>query len=140
MENLFLYKGQMYETGAIVKIKEDKKDQFDFCSILVFDGYDVESKYCVFHYIYDCWQVFNIHILDLEIVIDEVTPAYSSIKKKSCHKVEEKYVEGIVSAWIWYILAMLFGLVAKGIDNTILVWVGVSFVFFTWRHQKLNGE
>ena len=139
MENLFLYKGKVYESGAIVKIKEGKEDQFDFCSVLVFDRYDVESKYCVFHCIYDGWRVYNIHVLDLEIVIDSVVPAYSSTKKKSRYKVEEKYIEGIVSAWIWYILAMLLGVVAKGIDNQILVWTAASFVFFTWRRQKLNG-
>ena len=49
-------------------------------------------------------------------------------------------IDGIVSAWIWYIIIMVFGLFLKEPLNVFGVWILASVIFFTWRHRKMNGD
>ena len=140
MKSLLLYKDSEYNKGTIVRLKNEKLEQFNFCSVLVFDGRDKQNKYYVFHYIYDKWKVFNILITDIEEYVAEVICAENSKNSEMSREVCESYVDGIVSAWIWYIIIMIFGLFLNGLINSIIVWVVASFIFFNWRHKKINKE
>ena len=66
--------------------------------------------------------------------------AYIADTTKLSNKIEPKYIEGIISAWIWYILIMFFGVLLKGAVTTIIVWTLASIIFFNWRRKKINGE
>lgn len=140
MQDFFVFKGQLYREGAIVQLHEECQEQFGFNTYLVFDKYEPENGIYRFHTLYDTWKQYNIPVTELKNVIENATPSYIDIKNKQYGKVQEKYIEGIVSAWIWYILIMFFALFAKDPGSKILTWIVASVIFFSWRRRKLNGE
>ena len=140
MQDFFVFKGQLYREGAIVQLREEYEDKFGFNTYLVFDKYEPDNGVCRFHALHDAWETYNISVMELKNVIKEVTPSYTDIKNKQYGKVQEKYIEGIISAWIWYILIMFFALFAKDPGSKILTWIVASVIFFSWRRRKLNGE
>jgi hypothetical protein len=89
--------------------------------------------------LYDCWSYYDISEEQLENVVEKIIKPYTT-NSNMCSKAESlKYTEGIVSAWIWYLLIMLFAIFLKGIENIIGIQLLATFVFWTWRNKKLNG-
>lgn len=138
MNNYFYFNGHVYESGTIVQLREECRQNFHYHSYLIFDTYDSKTQTYNFHSLYNCWDKCQIPARQFNHVIKSVTPS-NSFNNQSSYKIEEKYVNGIVSAWIWYILIMLLGLFLKGPDNVILTWVAASVIFFTWRYRQMNG-
>lgn len=140
MRDDFCFKGKLYGKGAVVEVYEEEKENFKFNSILIFEKYDEANKICHFHSLHDYWEKHIIPVEQLENVIFNVVPAYGSGTKRNSKKIQEKYIEGIVSAWIWYLLIMFLAIFLNGLGNVILTWLTASIVFFSWRHKKMNGE
>ena len=140
MYSYFYFKGSFYEKGSLVHIHEKYKKDFKFCSCLVFEGYDEKTGVCCCHSMLSCWEKYEIPVDKLNDIIEDVTPAYKSKNNNSSSKIEDKYIEGMISAWIWYILIMVFALFAKDPGAKIYTWIAASFIFFYWRHKKKNGE
>lgn len=139
MINYFFFKDQQYAKGTIIKIYENHKKDFKFTTRLCFDGFDTETQLYHFHKLNNCWERFTLTKEQLEKYIECILVP-SELNINSEQKVNYDYVEGIVSAWIWYILIMFFCLFLKDIWNVILGWATVSFMFFNWRHKKMKGE
>lgn len=141
MSNYFYFKGNNYGNGTVVQIYEKKKKEFKFYSYLIFEEYDNNNEMCRFRSPYNRWESFNISKNQLQEYIEKITEPYEVVVKVDSHpKVNQEHVEGIVDAWLWYILIMFFGIFLKGIVNVIGVWILASVVFFSWRHKKMNGE
>ena len=139
MTDWFYFKGLLYRGAPIVQVKDEYRKDFKFNTYLVFEGYDEKNKICHFHYLHNVWEKYVIPVDKLDIVILNVTPDCNYGKKQSPIKVEEKYIENIVSAWIWYLLAMFLAVFLKDLSDVILAWTTASFIFFRWRHIKMNG-
>lgn len=140
MNNCFYFKGSNYGRGTVVQIYEKKKGEFKFYSYLIFEECD-NNNLCRFRSPYNNWEHFNISTNQLQEYIEAITEPHAVIVNAGSYpQVNQEYVEGIVDAWIWYILVMFLGLFLKGIVNVLGVWILASIVFFSWRHKKMNGE
>jgi hypothetical protein len=139
-KNYFHFNGNQYYTGTVVAIKEEAKQHVGFCSMLKFVDYNIENDLCNFVSLYDTWHSYTLTDEQLKLYIEYVAKAYvATTRYEQTHKVEPKYIDGIVSAWIWYILIMIFALFLKGIENVIGLWSLASIVFWSWRCNKMNG-
>lgn len=140
MNNYFCFKHNVYGKGTIVQMHEEYKEKFGFCSYLVFEEYDVENDLYRFRTLHDRWTSFNIYKNHLEEYIKEIVEAQIITEETPfTYKVDPNYVDGIASAWIWYIIVMFFGLFLQGTASVITVWVLASIIFFSWRRKKMNG-
>lgn len=140
MSNYFYFRGNNYGKGTIVKIYEEHKEKFKFYSNLIFEKYDKESGLYLFKSPYNRWENFNVSKDQIEEYIKEIVKPCCITQADTRQKVDPDYVEGMASAWIWYILIMVFGLFLKGPVSVIGIWTLASVVFFSWRHKKMNGE
>lgn len=141
MISFFCFQGNNYGKGTVIKIYEKHQDEFKFYSTLVFEGCDNQNGVCYFRALCNSWDRFEILECQLSEYIEMIIEAYDiCIQTKPSPKVSEDYIEGIASAWIWYILIMIFGLFLKGPINMIGTWILASIIFFSWRHKKMNGE
>ena len=133
----FIFNGQSYYIGTIVKINEQYQGQVMFNSVLKFTGYNFyEDVYC-FSSLQDCWEIYKLSDEQIKLYVSEILKeCVTEQHNKSAHVA---YVEGIVSAWIWYILIMFFALFLNGVENVIIIWCITTFVFFYWRHYKIKG-
>ena len=138
MCDFFYFKGNVYSKGAIIQLKPEYKENFGFHSSLVFQQYDQQHDIYYFESMYDWSKIYKIEAKQLSTFVKDITPACRDIKGSSS-KVKEDYIEGIVSAWIWYIVIMLFALFLKEPGTVIFTWISASFIFFRWRHIKLHG-
>lgn len=140
MNNSLHFRGNSYGKGTVVKIYERHQDKFKFYSNLVFEGYDSKISLYNFKSLYNSWDVFYISKIQLEEYIEEIVEPHCGTQVCSSQKVEPNYIDGMASAWTWYIIIMLFGILLKGVISTVIVCVLASIVFFTWRRNKINGE
>lgn len=136
--NYFNYHGKRYNIGTIVKINENGKKYCGFNSTLKFTGYNISDDLYCFSSIYDMWKVYKLSNNQIGLYVDDIL-VECRCKVNDHKKSYAKYIDGIVSAWIWYIIIMFFALFLKGIENILLTWIVSTFIFFRWRHQKMNG-
>ena len=50
---------------------------------------------------------------------------------------KDRDVQYVSVGWMWYIALMLFGVIVKG---TLIWWIFISVVFFSWRANKIKEE
>ena len=138
--NYFYFNKKKYYAGTIVKIKEESQQYVGFLSTLQFINCDVENDLYNFVSLHDKWKRYVLTKKQLESYIEYVTKSYvDTMQYNQTNKIDPKYIDGIVSAWIWYILIMVFALFLKGIVNTVVLWLISTVVFLNWRHNKING-
>lgn len=141
MGNHFYFKNNNYGKGTVVKVYEKHQEKFKFYSNLVFEECDNQNNLCYFRSLYNNWDSFSIPQNQLEEYVEDIIePHNCMIRADALNKANPKYIEGITSGWIWYILIMIFGLFLKGPINMILTWTVASIIFFSWRYKKINGE
>lgn len=134
----FIFNGKLYYVGTMVQIKESQREKFRFNSRLVFKKYDSENCTCYFASPYDIWEQYPIFAPQLSMYIESILRA--SAPPVTEKKVQMKYIDGIVSAWIWYILLMLFACILKDASTVVFAWLVISFIFFRWLHDKRQGK
>lgn len=140
MNGMLLFQNKLYAQGTVVKIYEKYKEKFKFNSYIVFVKYDSQNKLYCFTSLHNSWDTFHIPQDQLYVYIECIFAPCFTNKLETCSKAKPQYIEGIVSAWIWYILIMVFALFLAGVENVIMVWILASVVFFNWRRRKINGE
>lgn len=140
MRGYFSFKGHNYGVGTVVKVCQKHQDKFDFYSYVIFDKCNFENETYRFRSRCSVWDRYDIPKDKLEEYIEQITQP-CEIDNQVCFspKVEEDYIEGIASAWIWYILIMIGAIFLKGIGNMLGVWIIASVIFFSWRSKKKNG-
>ena len=140
MYGYFNFQENNYGTGTVVQIYEKYRGRFKFYSHLVFEGCNNEKNCYSFRSLYNKWDTFDITEEQLKIYVERVVEPHSVfIDVQVTPKRDPKHIEGIISAWAWYILVMFFGLFLIGPISKIIVWVLASAIFFNWRHKKING-
>ena len=140
MSNYFKFKGNLYSEGTIVKIYSDKQKKFGFNCCLKFYKFDREQNKYKFNSLYSCWDTYELSKEELGIYIESIERAYLPIASGKKTKVEPKYIDGIVTAWTWYILILFGSLFIKGIIVKILIQIIATYIFTTWRSKKMRGE
>lgn len=140
MSKHFNFNGKMYGTGTVVLINENYRKDFGFYSRLVFDRYDEEKGLYFFTSLSRHWDMFGMNDFQIEECIETIVKPYGVIVQiDPTPVVDPDNIEGIVSAWIWYIIIMCLGFFLKDIIDQIIVWALASIIFFSWRHKKMNG-
>lgn len=133
----FIFNGKLYYTETIVKIKENLRKFVGFNSSLKYIDYLIEKNVYCFSSLYNNWETYHITCEQIQDYIEDVL--YESKMKIINERIEPKYIEGITSAWIWYILIMFFAVFLKRITYAIVVCVIATFIFFDWRNTKIKG-
>ena len=136
----FVFNGMFYYVGSIVKIKEEWQKNFKFNTTLQFSGYIEDERIYVFSPIQDRWTMYKLSIEQISQYIERVLNSNTEYNNSINNKmVAPQYIDGIVSAWIWYILIMLFAFFFQGVENKIMAWSIATFIFFNWRNSKIKG-
>ena len=130
-----------YGCGTIVKIYNEKTEQFNYCSNMIFKGYNYNNdKLYHFGSLYDKWDNYCMTQSELQVYIEQIKNANYLIEPQDNFKrIHPSNLDGIVAAWTWYILVMVFAIFVKGTGNIIIIWVIASYIFWTWRNKKMNG-
>ena len=134
----FLYNGIKYYVGTIIEVREDHRELFNYWSVVKFVKCDDAGMY-YFSSLHDIWTLYTLSAGQLQLCIDKVLKAQLDIPVQD-NRMEPQYIDGIVEAWTWYLLAMFGAPFVKGIGNVIIIWVFASIVFFTWRNNKINRK
>lgn len=133
----FVFNGRIYYPGTVIKVKEIYKHLFKFNSMLRFTGYIISEKTYCFSSLHDGWEVYKLSNDQISKYFESILT--EGIIKDDNKRTDPKYIDGIVSAWIWYILVMVFALFFKGAGNVIMTWCLATFIFFRWRNRKIKG-
>ena len=133
----FIFNGKKYYTGTIIETNEDLRQFINSSSKLQYIGYKAEEKAYYFSSVYDIWKIYKVPKEQLSNYINNIL--YEGEIKNANYIIEPKYIEGIVSAWIWYILIMFFAFFFKRIIYVIITWCLATFIFFNWRSKKIKG-
>ena len=137
----FCFDGVRYGNGTVVMIWPDKIDKFDWCTNLVFKGYNYNNDH-LYHFgsLYDKWIDYCMTQDELNLYIKKIIKAcYSMGPQDIFEKVHFSNIDGIVATSTWYILVMAFAIFVKGISGTIIIWTAASYIFWTWLTNKING-
>ena len=132
-----IFNNKYYYYGTIVKLKTESQCSFGFNVTLRFIGYDEERKLYSFSTIQNGLKIYSLSYDEIMIhvsqIVNEVT---SPINDKH---IDPNYIEGMFSAWIWYILIMIFAFFFKGIEKVMITWLIATLIFFSWRQNKIKG-
>lgn len=140
VENYFVYHNKKYYRKTVVKIHDGECHNFGFYTTMIFNGYDIERNLYCFVSPCNSWDKYYMTDCQITACIKEIIqPCCDPCLQNEREKVDLKYVDGMLAAWIWYILIMCFGLFLNGIVNVLIVWTVASVIFFSWRKKKMNG-
>lgn len=135
--SLFIFNGRSYYVGAKVKIKEEYIQHCRFNSILQFTGYIIDENVYCFSSVQNHWEVYRWSSEQVSLYIDAVL--INGVAEHGSERTDAKYIDGIVSAWMWYIFIMVFALFFNGVENIIITWCVATFIFFQWKNKKIKG-
>ena len=133
----FIFNNGEHYVGTIVSINDAYKQNFRFNSILKFIGYSLEEDAYCFTTLQDNWNVYKLSEKQIRIYIKDILKEGQTEFKNE--NIDPQYIDGIISAWIWYILIMFFAVFLRDVQNIIAVWLVATFIFFSWRHKKIKG-
>ena len=137
--NYFIFDNVRYCHGSVIEIKEEYQKNFCFCARMRFLQYNPQTQLYYFVATNNPLNIYTIADEQLTIYIKKIT--YRVVEQKNTElKLDPRYIEGIVSAWTWYILIMCFAIFIKGAHNVIILWIVATYIFFNWRNKKINGE
>ena len=145
MVNYFVYNDQKYYSGTIINVFRNNKCTGESTkSEAVFLGYyTVQDKYVLMcknrlHFVPK--NLFYTMIIDVTNEMNEKYVSWAdeynkkhAPKKKTFN--DELNVDGMLVAWVWYIIVMLF---AVFLNDRIFAWILASIVFFNYRKNKLE--
>ena len=133
----FIFNNSLHYVGTIVAINDEWKQKFRFNSTLKFIGYNSDDCTYCFTTLQDNWNIYKLSEEEIQMYIKSVLQ--DAVIERTNENIDPKYIDGMASAWIWYILIMFFAIFLQGIGNVIVVWVVATFIFFNWRHKKIKG-
>lgn len=143
--NYFVYNDKTYYSGTIVLIKKVDCAGITRPTEATFMYYDTDKDRIVYQLgactnIYPSKMFFDI-LIDVtekkdEVMIKRAEQAVEAAMKPMTFK-EEINVNGMLNAWIWYIVIML---VATIFNERIGLWALATIVFFSYRNNKLSGK
>lgn len=136
-QNYFIYNGERYNTGDIVKVlwysvyaptPKVKKAIFVNCDPEK-DEYNFkvdEKMYC-----------YTQKLFYRMICQNTEQP---NIQNKACLQnrtfMDELNMDGMLIAWMWYIFIMTIAIIFNG---CIVIWIVTSYVFFNYRSNRLKN-
>ena len=140
MKEYFVYQEKKFAKGTCVKFNLDfLGEKYNFHN--GFGYYDGGDYFQEYDYLNNM-KLKRYHIADPDSAIETITCEKIYVAPKPDPHPQQKYVQvykdkevgDMVYAWIVYIAGMLFSTLFQ---NAIVGWVGFTFFFVLYRHQKL---
>ena len=128
--NYFTVNGKQYYTGTIF-IVNDYGKQVE----ATFICYDTDRKKYIYR-IKECrWQVHEEFFWKHFISVTDKNDSRARMPVTKTRKDTE--IDGLFIGWVWYIFLMLISSIFK---DAVGLWILISVVFFSWRHNKIKKE
>lgn len=134
--NYFIVDGKKYYTGTVFKTKHYGDAAF-VCA------YDLRGTQYMNHVyvIYKLVSTGGERWTPAEMFQNEfvcITGAVDNEAKMPQTKhLKDSQIDGLALGWLWYIFLMAIATIFKA---NIGLWILISVVFFTWRHNKIQEE
>ena len=138
MVDCFYYDGKLYTAGTWIAIKSEKRTNFGNNVAFIYEGDNQITNAHIFH----AWGTTNkyeIRRSELQDLIEVILYVPENQEEKR-GKMPAKYINGIVEAWICYILGMFAICFCADVVVKVFAWIVVSIIFFSWRNSKMKGE
>lgn len=142
----FSFHGKTYPLNTVVKIKDrtftrNLTPLYDRPMVQVVEHFKDQNgrirwTYALWNYEGGIWHYTTaVQSPDeiVECIVQFAPPEPTQDKKPEYYKDSE--VPGMGAAWAIYIAVMIFSLIFRGF---LAVWVIGSFIFFSWRKEKLR--
>lgn len=138
----FIFRCSSYGIGTIVRIHANEQNKFNYNTMLCFKGIDHKNGLYRFESLYDNWQSYCLTEEEIaQYIVEIIQPCgTNNIEISENKKADQDYIEGMLSAWIWYILIMIGAMFIKGFINIIGLQIAASIIFWSWRLKKIKGE
>lgn len=139
IENYFVYNGNKYYSGTIIKIK-----RFGNTKEAVFLGYNKNINQYMVRFdadntVFYRSDAFNKDIVEITNQSNKSFIDWAQREDERLHPKltasREMSIDGMMLAWIWYVLIML---VAVIFNDRIGILTFASIVFFSYRNKKLK--
>ena len=139
IDNYFVYNGVKYYSGTIIKIK-----RFGTTKEAVFLGHNTDiNQYMVrfdaSNVVFYRSDAFNKDIVEITNQSNGNFIDWTQSENERLHPKltmeREMSTDGMILAWIWYILIMLVAVIFK---DRIGIWALASIIFFNYRNKKLK--
>lgn len=137
----FTYNGNVYNLNSLVKLSDEAKKFLGTdsnCTQIVQHEITNTNKerwgYVVRRSSEKTWHVFTTVPPD-QLIEEIVTSATSDIHNSKIEYYNDNEVDGMIRAWVIYIIVMIVSIM---FNDFIIIWVFASYVFFTYRKQKLT--
>ena len=131
-QDYVIYKGKRYNSGDQIDILWHTcgyKNAHPYTGIFL----DCDEEKDEYRFVVnDMEYIFN-KICFYRIMYDAPPPVIKAPKKLTLEK--ELNIDGLLIAWIWYIVIMAVGTIFNG---NIIIWIWASYVFFRYRNRKLR--
>ena len=139
--NYLLVDGKPYYTGSVLRIKEGKstKDIYFVCSKDLRGTPYMDHIYVVYYTIGGNNEIPGFMPMEIfqECFLCVVDGVESADQMPKTRHIPDSQIPGMALGWLWYIFLMAIATIFK--DN-IGLWILISVVFFTWRHNKIQEE
>lgn len=130
LQDYFIVDGTKYYTGTMFIINDLRKQKE--ASFICYDTerheYAYKIKQCT--WFMDEW-TFSQRFVRVTNKVNHNVHMPITRQRKDCQ------VDGLVVGWLWYIFLMTISTIFKG---NIILWGFISYVFFTWRREKIKKE
>ena len=144
----FIYKGKIYETGTVIKIKPWHGGVKNTCvEELYFEWYVPESDLYVLEYkspngrkgIGMTGEQLKKYFLYPTNQMDKCVTKRHQMRMENDKLTfgRELAIDGMLIAWLWYIVLMAVTFIFNG---RIFYWAVISSCFFLYRYTKLKEE
>lgn len=135
----FYYNNEMYLHGTTIRVKTSKIYKLSGCDKLVFVEKDSKTNECVFSSFGSSFGVktFIIKESELHDYIEEVL--CQTKVDLDFNKMETKNIDGIVNAWIWFLLICFGSLCITPSLGGLLIRFIACVIFYFWIENERNG-
>lgn len=131
---LFEYNGVTYERGVKIIMKHDDTTVEAFFNCRLVDVSRIEIYYNDMSLCSMPENIFNEKIVAITNVIDSRFKQFDLKNIKLTLKDELNYIDGMLTAWMWYIILMITWTI---FEDKIGLWIFTTYVFIKYRNSKL---
>ena len=127
----FIVDGQRHYTGTIFVIKNHMGTPVEASFVC----YDTERQKYVYN-IGICKHYASPQYFQ-KMFVHVTNKADPTVKFPVVRTKKDRQIDGLFIGWVWYIFLMAIATIFNG---NIVLWIFISYVFFTWRAGKIKKE
>lgn len=132
MQKYFTANGQKYNEGTIVRIKTDEgSKEMTFYNI----SNGIYCLKCGNKFYYYKETDFCNCLINITNRTDGQYLKNQQLYKNKPTNIRELDIDGMLYAWMWYVLIMTIAIIFNG---RIVIWSVASIIFFNYRNKKLR--